>query len=192
MQRREYPDYEAYLTHQRKKTSNPAVIEKLRARADERMRHFRGEFKVVTKHVPAGTRAICLGARLGEEVAVLRELGYDAIGIDLVPCPPLVEQGDFHHIPFVDGAFGLVYCNSVDHVFDLTQFAAEVRRVLEPGGWAYFVLRVNHWGSYESLKLEDPLTFVGMFDDFRTEYYFDNGLLDKARIATVLLRKVAE
>ena len=85
-----------------------------------------------------------------------------------------------------------MYCNSVDHVFDLPQFVAEVRRVLEIGGWAYFVLRVNHWGTYESLKLEDPLTFVNMFDDFRTEYYFDNGLLDKARIATVLLRKVAE
>ena len=192
MQRREYPNYEAYLTHQRKKTANPAVIAKLRARADERMRHFRGEFKIVTKHVPTGTRAICLGARLGEEVAVLRELGYDAIGIDLVPCPPLVERGDFHHIPFADSTFGLVYCNSVDHVYDLTQFAAEVRRVLKPSGWAYFVLRVNHFGNYESLKLEDPSSLLCLFPFFGREAYVDNGLADLARIVRVLLRKTAE
>jgi len=188
VQRREYPNYEAYLTHQRKKTANPAVIAKLRARADERMRHFRGEFKIVTKHVPVGTRAICLGARLGEEVAVLRELGYDAIGIDLVPCPPLVERGDFHHIPFADSTFGLVYCNSVDHVFDLPQFVAEVRRVLESGGWAYFVLRVNHFGSYEALKLEDPKVFLRLFADFSMESFYDNELPEKARIVRVLLR----
>lgn len=192
MQRREYPDYDTYLAHQARKTANPAVIEKLRAKREDRLRHFRGELSILKQYVPAGERAICLGARLGEEVEVLREFGYDAIGIDLVPYPPLVVEGDFHSVPFGDGEFGLVYCNSVDHVYDLTRFAGEVSRVLRPGGFAYFVLRVNHFGTYESLKLGDPKAFLTLFaGEFELEHLHDNGLPDKARIVRVLLRKGA-
>src|SRR3546814_10121718 len=47
-------------------------------------------------------KALCLGARTGQEVVALEELGLDAIGIDLVPCPPHVEAGDIHNLRFED------------------------------------------------------------------------------------------
>ncbi|CAH2041072.1 unnamed protein product, partial [Thlaspi arvense] len=42
------------------------------------------------------SKALCIGARVGQEVEALRRVGVsDSVGIDLVPYPPLVLQGDF-------------------------------------------------------------------------------------------------
>lgn len=49
-------------------------------------------------------RVIDLGAGDGDGVRLLRELGYDALGIDLVPGPD-VEPGDILHPTFAPGSF---------------------------------------------------------------------------------------
>src|SRR3546814_7440693 len=59
-------------------------------------------------------KALCLGARTGQEVVALEELGLDAFGIDLVPCPPHVEAGDIHNLRFEDASFDLIFTNIVD------------------------------------------------------------------------------
>lgn len=53
-----------------------------------------------------GVKALCVGARVGQEVAALQRVGVnDSVGIDLVPHPPLVIKGDFHHQPFDEETF---------------------------------------------------------------------------------------
>ena len=84
---------------------------------------------------------VCLGARQGTEVEVLRDLGFQrAIGVDLNPGPanPLVVEGDFHQLDLPDQSVDLVYSNSLDHAFDLNLFFAEAKRVLRPGGYALY------------------------------------------------------
>src|SRR3546814_1114234 len=70
-------------------------------------------------------KALCLGARTGQEVVALEELGLDAIGIDLVPCPPHVEAGDIHNLRFEDASFDLIFTNIVDHSIDPSKFFSE-------------------------------------------------------------------
>ena len=102
---------------------------------------FRRRFELVP--LPANAKILCLAARLGDEVDAWRQLGHpEAIGIDINPGPdnPYVIVGDFHHLQFPDASIDCVYCNSLDHAFDLDKIAAEVRRVLKPG--ALFVLDI--------------------------------------------------
>lgn len=58
------------------------------------------------------------------------------VGIDLNPGaePSLVSLGDFHDIPFGEGAFDVVFTNSLDHAFDIAKVICEVQRVLKPDG----------------------------------------------------------
>lgn len=46
--------------------------------------------------------------------------------------------GDAENLPFLEGTFDTVICNSVlEHVRDPEQAAREMARVLKPGGWVY-------------------------------------------------------
>jgi SAM-dependent methyltransferase len=99
-------------------------------------------------------RALCLGARMGEEVSALRDIGFDAIGIDLIPNPPLVIEGDFHDIKFEDNYFNFVYTNSIDHGFDLEKMFKEATRVLMPSGIFLVDFAPQAFGRYESIKIE--------------------------------------
>lgn len=58
----------------------------------------------------------------------------DSIGIDLVPCPPLVIHGDFHKQPFADNSFDFEFSNVFDHALYPDQFVKEIERTLKPGG----------------------------------------------------------
>lgn len=96
---------------------------------------FKRRFELV--NIQRNSKVLCLAARVGDEVLAWRELGHpDAIGIDLNPGPnnPFVVVGDFHHLQFADGSIDLVYCNSLDHAFDLDKIAGEMKRVLRSGG----------------------------------------------------------
>lgn len=57
-----------------------------------------------------------------------------AIGIDLVPHPPLVIKGDMHNLKFEDNEFDLIYTNVVDHIYYIEKCFSEKRRVLREGG----------------------------------------------------------
>ncbi|KAG0475867.1 hypothetical protein HPP92_012708 [Vanilla planifolia] len=79
--------------------------------------------------------ALCVGARMGQEVAALRALGIsDSIGMDLVPASPLVVRGDFHSQPFADASFDFEFSNVFDHALYPDRFVKEIERTLRPGG----------------------------------------------------------
>ena len=85
--------------------------------------------------LPAGARILDLGAGGGETVALLRELGYEAAGIDLAPRSPLVQTGDLLHSGFPDESFDAVLSQCAFYVSgDVPGALRESRRLLRPGG----------------------------------------------------------
>ncbi len=104
-------------------------------------------------HPPSGEgnapRVLDLGCGAGRHLRAFREVGIDAVGMDL--SAPLLRQarsaapgchrvrGDMRHLPFADGSFDLVtsfftsfgYFDSDD---EDRKVLAEVRRVLRPEG----------------------------------------------------------
>jgi len=165
MKKREYETYENYLSHQMEKTLDPTrrrlLIENFEARAS----HFEARFRTLREYIKTnltqdtlrrGALALCLGARIGEEVAALKNLGMQAIGVDLVPHPPLVEAGDFNNLKYEDSTFELVFSNAIDHTNDIKKFLYEVERVLTDGG--YFILDTwpGAYGKYEAVEILDP------------------------------------
>jgi SAM-dependent methyltransferase len=83
-----------------------------------------------------GARVLCLGARLGAEVAAFRDLGCFAFGVDLNPGVenPWVLYGDFHRLEYPDGCLDVMYSNSLDHCLEPRKVLGEIRRLLRPGG----------------------------------------------------------
>jgi len=132
--KRKYKSYQHYLDHQREKLTKN--IEHYQEVSEKRVKTFIKRLSDVSPKIP-GKKVLCLAARLGEEVRAFRELGHsDAIGIDLNPGPnnKYVIEGDFHNIPFEDNVFDGVYCNCLDHAWDLRKVSIESARVLKPNG----------------------------------------------------------
>jgi len=166
---RDYEDYDEYVVHQRQKLdemlksgdvfSNDVVFG-MRLRFYRRFRHLIGL-------VPRDATIVCLGARQGTEVEVLRDLGFrNAYGIDLNPGPEnsLVRPGDFHNLENETGSVDLLYSNSLDHAFDLDAFFRENTRVLKPSGLALYDVggpyRLGEKAAFEAtlwLRVEDVL-----------------------------------
>lgn len=166
MKRRPYKNYDQYLQHQIKKTADPRVRKRVSARQERYKLWFLEKLKILDPPVK-NARILCIGARYGYEVKVLRHFGYDAIGLDLVPCPPLVVKGDMHQIPFADALFDAVYSNSLDHAYDLSKALSEVRRVLKPRAMVLFHLALGHEGKFESLNIERVEEVLSLLPDFR-------------------------
>ncbi|GMN56850.1 hypothetical protein TIFTF001_025972 [Ficus carica] len=136
--RRRYPTYESYIHHQLNKTLNPKLRKIWTTRDwDRKVRVFSAFFANLTRRrlLSNSSKSLCLGARVGQEVASLRRVGVsDSLGIDLVPRPPLVAAGDFHAQPFADETFDFEFSNVFDHALYPWKFAAEIERTLKPGG----------------------------------------------------------
>jgi ubiquinone/menaquinone biosynthesis C-methylase UbiE len=92
-----------------------------------------------------GARVVDLGCGSGVFTAQLERAGYDSVGLDL--SAKLIEigrrtypgiefvEGDIEHLPFPDASFDGVLLSGVVHHFpDPSPCAAEVHRVLRPGG----------------------------------------------------------
>ena len=85
--------------------------------------------------LPCGASILDLGAGAGESVRLLRELGFEACGLDLEPRSPLVEEGDLLWAPFPDGSFDAVLSECSFYVSgDVPGALREARRLLRPGG----------------------------------------------------------
>ncbi|XP_028237027.1 uncharacterized protein LOC114416368 [Glycine soja] len=77
------------------------------------------------------SRVLCVSAGSGHEVAALRRLGIDDVtGVEILESPPLVRRADPRNLPFFDGVFDLAFTAR----FDEALFAAEMERVIRPGG----------------------------------------------------------
>jgi len=142
---RKYDNYDEYLKHQAKKLDigvkkkikkfMPEYIPNVVKSFDLRV----GKFK---KYI--SDQVLCLGARTGAEVISFRKLGVDAIGIDINPGKnnEYVIKGDFHNMEFDDKSFDVVYCNCIDHSWDLETLAKEIHRVSKDD--AFLLLEIDH------------------------------------------------
>ncbi|KAL3642280.1 hypothetical protein CASFOL_013095 [Castilleja foliolosa] len=133
-----YSSYDAYLQRQLNKTLDPKLRQIWTTRDwDRKVTVFSAFFDNLKTRglLSNGSRSLCIGARVGQEVAALKRVGVsDSVGIDLVPYPPLVIKGDFHHQPFDDRSFDFEFSNVFDHALYPWKFVGEIERTLRPGG----------------------------------------------------------
>lgn len=152
VRRRQYASYDEYVMHQQQKLDETLRLAggfENRVIAAYRLKFLR-RFRHLVPLLPPAAEILCLGARLGTEVEVLRDLGFrNAWGVDLNPGPenPLVRRGDFHRLDTADESIDLVYTNCIDHSFDLDAFFDEQLRVLKPDGYALYDLPEENAGS---------------------------------------------
>ncbi len=184
IKRRKYENYDKYLKHQCKKLDialKKKIAKFMPSHFDKDVRSFTNRFKVFESHIKGNV--LCLGARLGCEVAALRGLGFeDSIGIDINPGKdnPYVKKGDFHNMEFVPESYQTVYTNAIDHAWDLRSLSKEIYRVLKPGG--KLILEVDHLlkksekerfkllkrsSKYESVMYEDLEDIKKGFKEFK-------------------------
>lgn len=95
--------------------------------------------------LPRGARIADLGCGSGVFSNVLRQRGYNCTGVDLSPALigiarqkyPGIEfiEGDIEQLPFANASFDGVFLAGVVHHFtERSRCAAEVMRILRPGG----------------------------------------------------------
>ena len=152
---RDYGDYNDYISHQKEKTLDPVRRKKwLNEEWDLKLSGFLQIFGGTCENILTDDmNALCLGARTGQEVVALRQLGLDAIGIDLVPCEPHVIAGDIHNLDFDDKYFDFVFTNIFDHSLNPQKMISEAERVLKPNGLFLMQLQVDQ-GSDEYAENE--------------------------------------
>lgn len=162
-----YKSYEEYLEHQAKKTTDPARRKKwLGEEWEIKLNYFETSFhRYKDQFFKADfEKAIGLGARTGQEVQAFKNLGYDAIGIDIVPCEPLVIKGDIHNIPFDEASFDIVFTNIFDHSLKPEKFASEIERILKPNGMCVLHLAIDtSTDPFGVLEIEDSSAVINLF-----------------------------
>ncbi|CAH9077710.1 unnamed protein product [Cuscuta epithymum] len=142
-----YSSYDKYIQRQLNKTLNPKLRKIWTTRDWERkIEVFSAFFRDLKSEgfLSNSSKALCIGARTGQEVEALRRVGVsDSIGLDLVPSPPLVVRGDFHQQPFDAGTFDFEFSNVFDHALYPEKFVGEIERTLKPGGVCVLHLSVS-------------------------------------------------
>ncbi len=85
--------------------------------------------------LPKGARILDMGAGGGEAVRLMRQAGFDAVGIDKAPRSALVRKGDFLHTDFGSESFDGVLSQCAFFLSgDMTGAVREAGRLLKPGG----------------------------------------------------------
>ena len=157
---REYRDYNDYIKFQSKKTLNPEKRRKwLGEEWDLKLEGFKREFSKFGNTIGEDTRALCIGARTGQEVVALKEMGVkEVIGIDIVPHPPHVIKGDMHNLEFEDESFDFVYTNVFDHSIDPKKMISEMERVVKVGGFIFLQCQIGiDQDEYTESIIEHPV-----------------------------------
>ncbi|XP_023633027.1 uncharacterized protein LOC17897984 [Capsella rubella] len=133
-----YTSYDYYIQRQLNKTLNPRLRTIWMTRDWDRKIKVFSRFFQDLKHqglLSNASKCLCIGARVGQEVEALKRVGVtDSVGMDLVPYPPLVIKGDFHHQPFDEETFDFEFSNVFDHALYPDKFVGEIERTLRPGG----------------------------------------------------------
>ena len=158
-----YNDYEKYLVNQKEKTSGVLLFaEKLNKKIGKKF-YRRNEH---LKKIKESGKVLCVGARTGAEVEAFIELGYDAIGIDLLECKPYVIVMDMMNMKF-DCKFDIIYTNSIDHCYDIVKFAEQIKNNINSNG--ILIIDINHGvragkiGKYESVSIGKNEDIVDIF-----------------------------
>jgi ubiquinone/menaquinone biosynthesis C-methylase UbiE len=135
-----------------------------------------------------GSRVVDLGCGSGVFTNVLQQRGYRCTGVDLSPKLIAIArskftaieflEGDVERLPFPDAAFdGVLLSGLVHHLPDPARCAAEVFRILRPGGQfvAFDPNRMN--------------PFMFLYRDRSSPFYSAAGVTENER--PVLAREVA-
>jgi hypothetical protein len=163
--------YDKYINLQLEKSLDP------KRRAKWKNEEWVNKIKIFKKvferflsssYVTSNSSSLIIGARTGQEVVALHELGVkgnmkcnfcfclhgflrvfflklDVVGIDLISDPPFVQKGDMHQMNFRANLFDFLFTNIVDHSIDPARFSTEVKRVLKIRG--YFCCHLATEGS---------------------------------------------
>lgn len=146
---KKFNNYKDYIDLQTSKAPHGSPLKKMLSKGgdswDPDCAGFKKHFNLHKNIIENSTKALCLGARTGQEVHVLKEMGIeDTIGIDLVDAPPLVIKGDVHNIQFSDNTFDFIFSNIFDHVLYPEKFISEIERVSKPGAYCILHLVPGH------------------------------------------------
>lgn len=168
MKVREYENYEDYVKFQSEKTLDPVRRKKwLEDEWQLKIDGFKAEFNKFANFLTPEKRCLCLGARTGQEVVALKELGVtDVVGIDIVPCEPHVVVGDIHNLEYEDNSFDFVYTNIIDHSIDPKKMVSEIERVLKNDGLFFLQVQLGlNQDVFTEFVIENPIyDIVSLFD----------------------------
>ncbi|MEI7683391.1 MAG: methyltransferase domain-containing protein [Planctomycetota bacterium] len=122
---------------------------------------------------PRGLKILDLGCGHGMAAVVLARRGAEVTGLDL-STGYLAEarsraaannvsaawvQADAERLPFPDATFDRIWGHAILHHLDLPRVAAELERVLKPGGWA---VACEPWGGNPLLRwARSRITYPG-------------------------------
>ena len=164
-----HKSYNDYVKKQIEKTTDPFRIEKWKGvEWDKKVSGFEQLFQRNNAYLKNKKKAICLGARTGQEVFVLRKLGLETIGIDLVPFPPYTVKGDIHDLSFNDKEFDFVFTNIFDHSLYPEKFVKEMERISCEGANIIVNIQLNNPGDdYSENIINDPKSIIKMFRNSR-------------------------
>lgn len=143
MKTRYYEEYEEYLKFQSIKTLDPEKRKKwLGSEWRLKIDGFKQEFSKLSNLLKKDFKCLCIGARTGQEVVALKELGIEnVIGIDIVEHLPNVIKGDMHNLAFDANEFDFIYTNILDHSIYPEKLFSEIERVLKVQGLFYLQIQ---------------------------------------------------
>lgn len=104
-------------------------------------------------------RVLEIGAGTGEQALELNRRGYDITAIEIADSSyalnrqfPIIDY-DGKHIPLPDASVDIVFSSNVlEHVPDLPQMHAEIKRILKPTGYCIHVLPTHSWRFWTTLS----------------------------------------
>jgi len=159
MQKRYYTDYDEYIKFQSEKTLNPEKRKKwLGEEWDLKLDGFKNEFAKLSNYLDKDMKCLCIGARTGQEVLALKELGIEnVVGIDIVPHDPYVIIGDMHNLDYDDDYFDFVYTNIIDHSIYPAKAIGEIERVLKNNGIFFLQMQIGiDQDTYTEFVIKNP------------------------------------
>ena len=161
-------EYKKYIEKQSEKTLDPARRKKwLGEEWQSKIDGFKNEFSKFGDFLTNDKICLCLGARTGQEVVALKEMGIEnAIGIDIVPHEPYVIEGDIHNLDFEDDSFDFIYTNIIDHSIDPKKMISEIERVLKVDGIFFLQIQVGlNQDEYTVFEISNPLYDIATLFD---------------------------
>tara|TARA_R110000851_G_scaffold133481_1_gene268388 strand:- start:18087 stop:19343 length:1257 start_codon:yes stop_codon:yes gene_type:complete len=161
-------EYKKYIEKQSEKTLDPARRKKwLGEEWQSKIDGFKNEFSKFGEFLTNDKKCLCLGARTGQEVVALKEMGIEnAIGIDIVPHEPYVIEGDIHNLDFEDDSFDFIYTNIIDHSIDPKKMISEIERVLKVDGIFFLQIQVGlNQDEYTVFEINNPLYDIATLFD---------------------------
>lgn len=153
---KDFKNYDEYIEFQKEKTLDKKRRDKwLNEEWNIKTDYFLNIFSELKKEmeIKPNLSALCIGARTGQEVVALNQIGFSAIGIDIVECKPHVIYGDMHNLDFKSNSIDFIFCNIIDHSLYPQKSISEIERVLNSNGLCFLQVTVgeatDHYGVTE-------------------------------------------